>query len=63
MLHYNLERGHGDGIRENVLLCKAFGMSREQIIDGFVWSSIYAGVEALGLAHEVAGDIVRAMPN
>lgn len=63
MLHYNLERGHGDGIRENVLLCKAFGMSREQIIDGFAWSSIYAGVEALGLAHEVAGDIVRAMPN
>ena len=61
LLHYNIERGHAEGIRENVLLGRAMGMSKEQLIDGFTWASIYAGIEAISLADEVAGDVIRAM--
>lgn len=61
MLHYNIERGHTDGVRENVLLGKAMGLSREQLIDGLTWSSLYAGIEAAGMVDRVAGDVIRAM--
>ena len=36
MLLYCIERGHEDGIRENVLLCETMGMTCEQLIDGVV---------------------------
>lgn len=61
LLHYNIERGHEDGIRENVLLGKAMGLTREQLIDAIAWSSIYAGIEAAGLVDRVAGDVIRRM--
>lgn len=62
MLHHRIERGQADGIRENLLLCKAMGLTREQMIDGIAWSSIYAGVEAAALVDQVAGDVIRGMP-
>lgn len=62
LLHYCIERGHEDGIRENVLLCKAMGMTREQLIDGVVWSTVYAGIEAAGKVDRIAGDVIRGMP-
>ncbi len=61
LLHYAIERGHEEGIRENVLLCKAMGVTREQVIDGVVWSSVYAGIEAAGTVDRIAGDVIRKM--
>ena len=61
MLHHCIERGQEDGIRENMLLGKAMGLTSEQLIDGMAWSSIYAGVEAAGLIDRVAGDVLRGM--
>ena len=40
---------------------RAVGVSKEQLVDAFAWASIYAGVEAVSLADEVAGDVIRAM--
>jgi len=61
-LHYNIARGHEGGIRENVLLCKALGVSREQVIDGITWSTVYAGIEAVEKVDRAAGDVIRGMP-
>lgn len=61
LLNFNITRGNADGIRENVLLARAVGVSKEQLVDAFAWASIYAGVEGVSLADEVAGDILRSM--
>src|SRR5271170_7407895 len=49
LLNYNVSRGFADGIRENVLLGKAFGMTQRQLTDPIVWSLYYGGVESYDL--------------
>jgi hypothetical protein len=58
MLNYNASRGFSDGIRENVLLGKSFGMTRQQLTDPIVWSLYYGGVESYDLAERAAADIL-----
>ena len=60
MLHYNVVRGFGEGIRENVLLGQALGMTREQLLDAICSAVLHAGVEALSGADEAAGDLLLA---
>jgi len=61
MLNYNVVRGFGEGIRENVLLGRALGMTREQLLDAICFSVLHAGANALGIAEEAAGDLLAAM--
>jgi hypothetical protein len=61
LLNYNVSRGFADGIRENVLLGKAFGMTKKQLTDPIVWSLYYGGVESYDLAHRAAGDVLDSM--
>jgi hypothetical protein len=58
MLNYNASRGFSDGIRENVLLGKSFGMTRQQLTDPIVWSLYYGGVESYDLAERAAAEIL-----
>jgi hypothetical protein len=57
LLHYNVIRGSGDGIRENVLLGRAFGMTRQQALRPIYSALLNAGVETVSLVNRVAGDI------
>ena len=58
MLHRNVVRGFGEGIRENVLLGKALGMTREQLLDAICSAVLHAGAEALSVVDEAAGDLL-----
>lgn len=60
MLNYNVVRGFAEGIRENVLLGRALGMTREQLLDAISSAVLHAGVEALGIVEQAAGDVLLA---
>jgi hypothetical protein len=61
LLNYNVSRGFADGIRENVLLAKAFGMTKQQITDPISWSLYYGGVESYDLVERAAGDVLDGL--
>jgi hypothetical protein len=58
MLNYNVVRGFHEGIRENVLLGRAMGMTREQLLDAICSGVLHAGVNALGIVDQAAGDLL-----
>lgn len=60
ILNYNVVRGFAEGIRENVLLGRALGMTREQLLDAISYGVLHAGVESLGIVEQAAGDVLRA---
>jgi hypothetical protein len=59
MLNYNVVRGFHEGIRENVLLGRALGMTQEQLLDAICSGVLHAGVNALGIVDEAAGDLLQ----
>jgi hypothetical protein len=61
MLNYNVTRGFSEGIRENVLLGRSLGMTREQLLDAICYGVLHAGANALGIADEAAGDVLANM--
>jgi hypothetical protein len=63
MLRYNIYRGFKGGIRENVLLCKAFGLTRTQVLNAICSSVLHAGAEALDVIEEAAGDVLPTFPD
>lgn len=63
MLHYNVSRGFGEGIRENILLGRALGMTRPQVLNAICSAVLHAGEEAFTLVDEVAGDIIESLPD
>ncbi len=61
MLNYNVVRGFREGIRENVLLGRALGCTREQLLDAICFGVLHAGVNALGIVDEAAGELLAAI--
>ena len=61
MLNYNVVRGFHEGIRENVLLGRALGCTREQLLDAICFGVLHAGVNALGIAEEAVGDLLAVI--
>jgi len=61
LLNHNVVRGFHEGIRENVLLGRALGCSREQLLDAICYGVLHAGVDALGIADEAAGDVLATI--
>ena len=61
LLNYNVARGFHEGIRENVLLGRALGMTREQLLDAICYAVLHSGIDALGIAEEAAGDLLTQM--
>ena len=61
MLNHNVVRGFPEGIRENVLLGRALGMTREQLLDAICYGVLHAGADALGIAEEAAGDVLASL--
>lgn len=62
MLHYNTVRGFRDGIRENVLLGRALGMTRPQLVNAICLAELHAGAEVFDIAAEAVGDLLAEMP-
>ncbi|HXO24523.1 MAG TPA: hypothetical protein VN870_08080, partial [Streptosporangiaceae bacterium] len=56
LLHYNVIRGSASGIRDNVLLARAFGVSKELVLNT-IGSASLTGIEAFDLVHDSAADI------
>jgi hypothetical protein len=61
MLNHNVVRGFRHGIRENVLLGRAVGMTREQLLDAACFAVLHAGVNALDLLQDAAGDVLATI--
>jgi hypothetical protein len=57
-LHYNVMRGFADGIRESVLLARAFGMTREQVYEPLFSPMVNTGPEAYSIVSQAAGDVL-----
>jgi hypothetical protein len=58
LLHYDVSRAHGAGIRENVLLARGFGMSKDETLRAILSPIINSGMETLTLVDQVAGDVL-----
>ena len=61
LLNHDVVRGSRDGIRENVLLGRALGMTREQLLDAICYGVLHAGIDAIAVADEAAGDVLAQM--
>ena len=60
MIHYNMNRGFREGIREATLLGKAWGMRREHVVGAITLGTGYmAGMDALYIVDEAIGDILE----
>jgi hypothetical protein len=59
LLHYDVIRGFGEGIRENVLLLRALGASREQVVNIVGSASLNGGMAGLSIMARAAGDVLR----
>lgn len=60
LVHYNVNRGWGEGIREAVLLGKAWGMTRDQVVHALTLGVGYmAGLDGLAIADEAVGDLLE----
>ena len=62
-LHYNVIRSHGPGIRENVLLARAFGVKKDEVMRSIGSPLINAGMETLTIVDEYAGDVLDRWPD
>jgi hypothetical protein len=62
MLHYNTSRGFADGIRENVLLGRALGMTRTQLLNAICSAVLHAGAEAFSVVADAVGDLLAGIP-
>ena len=56
LLHYNVIRGLASGIRDNILLARAFGVSKHLVLNT-IGSASLTGIEAFDLVHDATGDI------
>jgi hypothetical protein len=61
LLNHNVVRGFRGGIRDNVLLGRALGMTREQLLDAICFAVLHAGANALDLVEEAAGDVLATI--
>jgi hypothetical protein len=58
LLGFDALRGSGPGIRENLLLCRAFGVTKAAAIAAVVASLEYGGADNIDLAVAAAGDVI-----
>ncbi len=57
-IQYNVARACAEGIREAVLLGRAFGMTRGQMVEAIGWGMSYGGPGGYSTAIQAAGDVL-----
>ena len=60
MLHWEVYRGHEDGIREAVLMARGLGMTRQQTLEAINSVFSYAAHGGISNVDRAAGDILRS---
>jgi hypothetical protein len=61
LIHFNVNRGFGPGIREGVLLGRAWGMSKDQVVHAIAFGTGYmAGLDGLYAVEDAVGDLLEA---
>lgn len=61
LIHYNMNRGFRDGIREATLLGKAWGLTRDHVINALTLGTGYmAGMDAMYIVKEAIGDLLES---
>ncbi len=61
MIHHNVNRGFADGIREAVLLGRAWGMTKAQVTHSITFATGYmAGIDALYIVDDAVGELLDA---
>lgn len=58
MIRQHMLTGNAAALREAVLLGKAWGITREWLVHGFIASAYYTGFEALSTVYEVVSDLL-----
>lgn len=59
-LHHAVSRGFSEHIREPILLAKALGLKKSEVLDAISWALLYGGPNGIGLVQKVAGDILSS---
>jgi hypothetical protein len=59
LLHYDVIRGFGEGIRENVLLLRSLGVAREIVVNIAGSASLNGGMAGFSVMAKAAGDVLR----
>jgi alkylhydroperoxidase/carboxymuconolactone decarboxylase family protein YurZ len=60
MLYYNVMTRTAEGIRENVLLAKAWGVTKADTLDTIANALVYGQMEAAAMVQKEAGDVLDA---
>lgn len=60
LLNYSVSRGDRSGIRENLLLARALGLTKPQVLDAICSAVLHAGAEVFTVVDEVAGDLLNS---
>lgn len=61
-LHYNIYRGFEEGIRENVLLARALGMTKTQVLDAIFCAVLHSGANGLDAVSRSAEELIETFP-
>jgi hypothetical protein len=59
LLHYSVTRGFAHGIRENLLLARAFGVQKPIVLNT-IGSASLNGIDTIAIVEEAAGDVFAA---
>lgn len=62
LLNLHVVHRFGPGIREAVLLGRALGMTKDQLLDAVLWGFYFGGVEAFSVVDDFAGDVLAELP-
>lgn len=60
-LHLNVSRASEDGIRESLLLSRAWGVRKSEAMLAISWGMLYGGTAALSVVARAAGDVVAGL--
>jgi hypothetical protein len=60
MIHFNVARAVGPGIREGVLLGRSFGLTESQIFEAIGWGALYGGPAAVSVAAQATEGLLDA---
>jgi hypothetical protein len=58
LLHYDVIRGFGEGMRENVLLLRALGVDRQLVVNIAGSASLNGGMAGFSILAKAAGDVL-----
>ena len=60
-LHFNVSRSCEDGIRESLLLARAWGVRKSEAMLAISWGMLYGGTAAISMVARAAGDVVASL--